>query len=81
MISCTFLGVAAAAAGVLVPAFGLLSGLVGGVSQVAQAFVLPPLMLVALSSTTARNSNYFFVFVGVAMILWTIYSTLQELMA
>ncbi len=44
MIVCLFLGVVAAAAGSFVPAFGLLSGLVGGVSQTFLAFVLPPLM-------------------------------------
>ena len=44
MIVCLLLGVVAAAAGSFVPAFGLLSGLVGGVSQTFLAFVLPPLM-------------------------------------
>jgi len=44
MIVCLVLGVIAAGAGSFVPAFGLLSGLVGGVSQTFLAFVLPPLM-------------------------------------
>lgn len=41
---CTLLGIVAAGAGTFVPAFGLLSGLVGGVSQTFLAFVLPPIM-------------------------------------
>ena len=41
---CTFLGCLAAAGGIFVPAFGVLSGLVGGVSQTFLALVLPPLM-------------------------------------
>lgn len=44
VIVCLTLGVVAASAGSFVPAFGLLSGLVGGVSQTFLAFVLPPLM-------------------------------------
>jgi hypothetical protein len=44
MAVCLALGVVAAGAGSFVPAFGLLSGLVGGVSQTFLAFVLPPLM-------------------------------------
>ena len=44
MAVCIGLGVVAAGAGSFVPAFGLLSGLVGGVSQTFLAFVLPPLM-------------------------------------
>ena len=44
MVVCLSLGVVAAGAGSFVPAFGLLSGLVGGVSQTFLAFVLPPLM-------------------------------------
>jgi hypothetical protein len=42
---CLILGIIAASAGSFIPAFGLLSGLVGGVSQTFLAFVLPPLML------------------------------------
>ncbi|KAG7365903.1 transmembrane amino acid transporter [Nitzschia inconspicua] len=41
---CTILGVVAASASSFIPAFGILSGLVGGVSQTFLAFVLPPLM-------------------------------------
>ena len=44
MVVCLALGVVAAGAGSFVPAFGLLSGLVGGVSQTFLAFVMPPLM-------------------------------------
>ena len=44
MTVCLSLGVVAAGAGSFVPAFGLLSGLVGGVSQTFLSFVLPPLM-------------------------------------
>ena len=44
MAVCIALGVVAAGAGSFVPAFGLLSGLVGGVSQTFLAFVMPPLM-------------------------------------
>ena len=44
MAVCLALGVVAAGAATLVPAFGLLSGLVGGVSQTFLAFVLPPLV-------------------------------------
>lgn len=43
---CLVLGLVAAAGGIFIPAFGLLSGLVGGVSQTFLAFVLPPLMLI-----------------------------------
>ncbi|KAG7351809.1 transmembrane amino acid transporter [Nitzschia inconspicua] len=42
--ACTILGVVAASASSFIPAFGILSGLVGGVSQTFLAFVLPPLM-------------------------------------
>ena len=41
---CIFLGVVAAAAGSFVPAFGFLSGFVGGVSQTFLGLVFPPLM-------------------------------------
>ena len=44
-VACVLLGCVAAAASMFVPAFGLLSGLVGGVSQAFLAFCLPPLML------------------------------------
>ena len=44
MIVCTMLGIVAASASTFIPAFGLLSGLVGGVSQTFLAFVMPPLM-------------------------------------
>jgi amino acid permease len=44
IIICLILGIVAASAGSFIPAFGLLSGLVGGVSQTFLAFVLPPLM-------------------------------------
>jgi proton-coupled amino acid transporter len=44
MVVCTLLGIVAASASTFIPAFGLLSGLVGGVSQTFLAFVMPPLM-------------------------------------
>jgi len=42
---CTVLGVVAASAASFIPAFGILSGVVGGVSQTFLAFVFPPFML------------------------------------
>ena len=42
MTVCFLLGIIAASASSFIPAFGLLSGLVGGVSQTFLAFVLPP---------------------------------------
>ena len=64
------LGLLAAAAATLVPAFAVLSGLVGGVSQTFLAFVLPPLMLLRLSNkgakaTTTRAENRFAEMIGV----------------
>jgi proton-coupled amino acid transporter len=44
MVVCMLLGIVAASASTVIPAFGLLSGLVGGVSQTFLAFVMPPLM-------------------------------------
>ena len=45
---CSGLGAIAAGAGIFIPAFALLSGLVGGVCQTFLAFVMPPLMLQSL---------------------------------
>jgi proton-coupled amino acid transporter len=44
MAVCSLLGIIAASASSFVPAFGLLSGLVGGVSQTFLAFIMPPLI-------------------------------------
>ena len=44
-IACVSLGCIAAAASIFIPAFGLLSGLVGGVSQAFLAFCFPLLMM------------------------------------
>lgn len=49
---CLALGGIAAGAATFVPAFGLLSGLVGGVSQTFLAFVLPPLVWAKQRETT-----------------------------
>jgi len=53
MMVCLILGGIAAGAATFVPAFGLLSGLVGGVSQTFLAFVLPPLMWAKQRETMA----------------------------
>eukprot|EP00980_Cylindrotheca_fusiformis_P029801 scaffold23881_cov127-Cylindrotheca_fusiformis.AAC.2 len=83
--ACVLLGLFAACSSIFVPAFGILSGLVGGVSQTFLALVLPPLML----SYKHRSSSFFiarlgmtdivvFVF-GCILILWTTISTWKEL--
>lgn len=57
LLVCVLLGIAASAGAVFVPAFGLLSGLVGGVSQTFLAFVLPPLMLVKQRQRDSGGSD------------------------
>jgi hypothetical protein len=44
LLVCSVLGMIAACASIFIPAFGLLSGLVVGVSQTFLAFVLPPII-------------------------------------
>ena len=91
---CSGLGAIAAGAGIFIPAFALLSGLVGGVCQTFLAFVMPPLMLQSLKkgniddnksgckglSKTPNEMNAFAcVAFGVGMIIWTIGSTWSEM--
>lgn len=88
---CSVLGAIAAGAGVFIPAFALLSGLVGGVCQTFLAFVMPPLMLRALKQfSTSKGTKELVasceeakvagtVIFGAVMILWTIHSTWSEL--
>ncbi len=92
---CIFLGLVAAAGGILVPAFGLLSGLVGGVSQTFLAFVLPPLMLtkqrhiartgkeddVSSLGWLVVNKELGLVALGITLIVWTLVTTMSELNA
>jgi hypothetical protein len=54
---CALLGVIAAMAGTVLPAFGLLSGLVGGVSQTFLAFVVPPIMSATLMEANNENDD------------------------
>ena len=84
LITCILLGIVAAGASIFVPAFGLLSGLVGGVSQTFLALVLPPLMLNKMQHTTmyhllSSKGRMMLVVFGVIMILWTLVSTIHEL--
>ena len=80
---CLVLGALAASAALFVPAFGLLSGLVGGVAQAFLGFVMPPLMLQRLErrswwSATGVSAAAMATF-GMLMIIWTVRSTLQQL--
>ena len=95
MIVCVVLGLVAAAGGIFVSAFGLLSGLVGGVSQTFLAFVLPPLMVIQQrhvarmgreDGVTANTIATFWgqkelglVGLGLVLIVWTLASTWNEL--
>jgi proton-coupled amino acid transporter len=92
---CLVLGLVAAAGGIFVPAFGLLSGLVGGVSQTFLAFVLPPLMLSKQRhqarmgrengsssfgvASLRTNKELGLVVLGVILIVWTLVTTWREL--
>ena len=93
MTVCLSLGVVAAGAGSFVPAFGVLSGLVGGVSQTFLAFVLPPLMWAKQHQLRLRGSELnalacfgilpwkekALVLCGLGLIGWTLQSTWAEL--
>ncbi len=93
MTVCLSLGVVAAGAGSFVPAFGLLSGLVGGVSQTFLAFVLPPLMWAKQRQSRLGGSELnalacfgilpwkekALVLCGLGLIGWTLQSTWAEL--
>jgi proton-coupled amino acid transporter len=80
---CVFLGLVAGGASLYVPAFGLLSGLVGGVSQTFLALVLPPLMLSQQQNSKGvlgiGGKDIGLVLFGVVLILWTLVSTWNEL--
>ena len=96
-VACILLGCVAAAASMFVPAFGLLSGLVGGVSQAFLAFCLPPLMLAQqrrfssskMGSISGGSSLWnslprqdrFVVSFGIALIIWTLLSSVKEVSA
>lgn len=54
---CSGLGTVAAGAGIFIPAFALLSGLVGGVCQTFLALVMPPLMLQSLRTVNGEDKN------------------------
>mmetsp|Transcript_8280 Transcript_8280/g.12743 ORF Transcript_8280/g.12743 Transcript_8280/m.12743 type:complete len:443 (-) Transcript_8280:280-1608(-) len=75
--ACILLGGVAAGCSIFVPAFGVLSGLVGGVSQTFLAFVLPPLMM---SRNSKRHHNRYTVLVlcGLILIVWTLLTTWTE---
>ena len=93
MTVCLSLGLVAAGAGSFVPAFGLLSGLVGGVSQTFLAFVLPPLMWAKQQQLRLGDSELSawacfgilpwkekaLVLCGLGLIGWTLQSTWAEL--
>jgi proton-coupled amino acid transporter len=85
MATCSLLGLLAACASIYVPAFGLLSGLVGGVSQTFLALVLPPLMLAhkhhpSTKFITKMHKTEMILFVtGCTLIIWTAISTWNEL--
>ncbi len=93
LLVCLLLGIVAAAGGILVPGFGLLSGLVGGVSQTFLAFVMPPLMLTKQRFMARRvrgeddismknlllNKEVGLVGLGVVLILWTLITTWKEM--
>lgn len=85
MATCTVLGLFAACASIYVPEFGLLSGLVGGVSQTFLAFVLPPLMLAYTQNTASQfatkmsKTGIVLFTIGCTLILWTAISTWNEL--
>ena len=80
---CIFLGLVAGGSSLYVPAFGLLSGLVGGVSQTFLAFVLPPLMLAQQQYPNGvrgiGSKDVVLVSFGVILILWTLVSAWNEL--
>ena len=87
---CSVLGGIAAGAGMFIPAFALLSGLVGGVCQTFLAFAMPPVMLRALKQCTTNKGAKEMsalddakvvgtVLFGVVMILWTVHSTWLEM--
>ena len=57
LVVCSGLGAIAAGAGIFIPAFALLSGLVGGVCQTFLAFVMPPLMLQSLRRGNCDTKN------------------------
>jgi proton-coupled amino acid transporter len=82
-IACIILGLSAAGCSIFIPAFGILSGLVGGVSQTFLAFVLPPLMyLQQQNQQQQRNDDkrpLGLVIIGGVLILWTLASTWHEL--
>jgi proton-coupled amino acid transporter len=83
MAVCTILGLVAAGSSIYVPAFGLLSGLVGGVSQTFLALVLPPLMLSQQQHPKGvfgiSGKEIVLVLVGLVLIVWTLISTWKEL--
>ena len=89
LLTCLLLGLVAAGAATLVPAFGLLSGLVGGVSQTFLAFVLPPFMVLAKKRMQQSTNNVEFLkscrreilllLFGFMLIIWTLNSTWKEL--
>lgn len=86
--TCALFGICAAMASIFVPTFGLLSGLVGGVSQTFLAFVLPPLMFARQHHASTNIVDFVkrmdsrgkvLVLSGIVLILWTAASTRNEL--
>ena len=82
---CAALGVVAAGASVLVPAFALLSGLVGGVSQTVLGLVMPPLIFRKLQRAQWRSvlgaQTAAMVLFGMSAVGWTVLSTYREVQA
>jgi len=82
---CAALGVVAAGASVLVPAFALLSGLVGGVSQTVLGLVMPPLIFRKLQraqwSSVLGVQTAAMVLFGMSAVGWTVLSTYREVQA
>jgi hypothetical protein len=86
---CVLLGLVAAGCSIFVPAFGLLSGLVGGVSQTFLAFVLPPLTFAAQQQQHPKGGGFMgssiggkeivLISFGAFLIVWTLVSTWKEL--
>jgi proton-coupled amino acid transporter len=83
VMACILLGLIAASCSIFIPAFGILSGLVGGVSQTFLAFVLPPLVYLQQQQEQKQHLDdkkpLGLVVMGGVLIVWTLASTWNEL--